>query len=132
MLANMSGELAVSPAGKPFLRDGYLRPGEVTSGKLQISNQTPKALLVTLRATAETPDLVPLLELEVRAGRQLVYRGDLAGLRRFTPDAIPLDVDARQVIHARAWLPKGSGKRSGNRAAEMTVELRATTVAVPS
>ncbi len=124
MLANMSGELAVSPAGKPFLREGYLLPGQSAKGSLDIRNQTHKPLLVTLRATAETPDLEQLLRIEVRSGRQLLYRGRLKGLGRFTKTALRLDVADRRTLAARAWVPEGGARRAGNRAAEISLELR--------
>lgn len=124
MLANASGELAVSPAGKPFLREGYLLPGQSAKGSLDIRNQTPKALVVTLRATAETPDLDQLLRVEVRSGRELLYRGRLEGLGHFTETGLRLGVADRRTLAARAWLPEGSARRAGNRAAEISLELR--------
>ncbi len=123
MLANLTGELEVSPAGKPFLRDGFLLPGDPARGTLEIRDQTPKPLLVSLRAAAETPDLVRLLQVEIRAGERLVYRGTLAGLRRPVRDEQRLEVGAARRLSFRAWLPEGSGERSGNRAAETTLEL---------
>ena len=64
-----------------------------------------------------------LLQVEIRAGERLVYRGTLAGLRRPVRDEQRLEVGAARRLSFRAWLPEGSGERSGNRAAETTLEL---------
>ncbi len=123
MLANMSGELAVSPAGKPFLREGHLLPGEEVRGAFEIRSQTPKPMLVSVRASARTPDLARVLGVEVRAGDRVIYRGHLHGLRRSATDEQPLDPGAARRLSVRVWLPAGSAKRAGNREAETTLEL---------
>ena len=128
MLANSSGELLVSPAAKPFLRDGHLLPGQSTRGTLAVKNQTHKPLAVRVHVTAETADLVGLLRVELRAGERVLYRGPLAGLNRFTRSPLRLARYSEVELAARAWLPEGSAEGAGNRIAETTLELRSRPV----
>lgn len=128
MLANLTGELGITPAGRPFMRDGDLTPGEEVSGELDLHNQTPSRLSVRLRARPDAPGLNRILMVEVRAGKATVYRGLLGGMRRFSRRQFTIDADDRRTLSVRAWLPRGVGKRSGNRAAESTFEFRARPV----
>jgi len=128
MLANLSGELEVTPAGRPFMRDGDLTPGEEVTGTLVLRNQTPARLSVRLRARADSPELDRVLRVEVRAGDAIAYRGALGGLRRYNRRPFEIDASAERALSVRAWLPRGIGKRSGNRAAESTFEFRAKPV----
>jgi len=128
MIANLTGELDIAPAGRPFMRDGDLTPGEEMTGELDLHNQTPARLSVRLRARPDAPGLDRLLLLEVKAGKATVYRGTLGGLRRFSGRPFTMAADARRTLSVRAWLPRGVGRRSGNRAAESTFEFRARPV----
>lgn len=128
MLANLSGELEVTPAGRPFMRDGDLTPGEELKGKLALRNQTPARLSVRLRARADSPELNRVLQIEVGAGSTTAYRGSLGGLRNWSRRPFVIASATRRSLSVRAWLPPGVGKRSGNRAAETTFEFRAKPV----
>lgn len=124
MLANLSGELSVTPAGRPFLRDGDLTPGESLTGEVVLLNQTPARLWVRMRARADSPELDRVLHVEVSSGKARAYRGPLGGLREFIKEPFSIDAGAKHPLSVRAWLPRGAGKRSGNRAAETTFEFR--------
>lgn len=125
MLANEAGALDVSPAGRPFLRDGNLMPGTKVSGAVTIRNQTPKPLATRVRASAGTDDLERLLEVVVSSGDTTLYRGTLDGLRRWTARSLALDLGERRRLEIAVGLPADAAGRSDSRAAEMTLELLA-------
>src|SRR5688500_5351607 len=71
-----SGELDVSPLGKPVLAGSGLRPGgRAETGHARIRNQTPSRLTVALRTVAVHEELDGSAWIEVADHGQPIVRG---------------------------------------------------------
>jgi hypothetical protein len=116
-----TGELGLSRSG-PFISATGLRPGGALDGEVEVYNQTGRRLAVRLRALPDSRDLDRLLLVDVRAGRQQIYRGPLAGLRSRTP-AFRLDPGAKRSLRVRASLPAGLRAGYAGRIETVSLEL---------
>jgi hypothetical protein len=114
-----NGNLAVSPSG-PFAQKRGLEEGDELAGRVTVRNRTGKALRVQLRAPADRPELDSLLDVEARAGKTVLYRGRLVGLRSWTKRSFVLAPGAKQDVRLRASLPQDAGGRF----ATLNLELR--------
>jgi hypothetical protein len=114
-----NGNLAVSPSGVLALKRG-LGEGDELAGRVKVRNRTGKAVRVQLRTPADRPDLDSLLDVEARAGKTLLYRGRLVGLRNWTKRSFALAPGKTQDVSLRAALPKDAGGRF----ATLNLELR--------
>ncbi|HEX9411456.1 MAG TPA: hypothetical protein VF986_07165 [Actinomycetota bacterium] len=125
--AGPTGELAVSPAGR-FLAGTDLRPsGRILIGTLQVGNQTGRNLAVQLRALPDLDDLDHLLQVEISYPQQVLFRGDLGGLRTWTAPLI-LRRGREQALEFRAWLlPQAPSGYEGD-VASVTMEFLAEPV----
>ena len=91
-----TGEVGVAPAG-PVLRGAELTPGgEAARARLRLSNRTAAALAARPLVTGGEPALDRLVEVELREGGRLVFRGPLTRLRA-------------QPASAIVTLPRGGG-----------------------
>jgi hypothetical protein len=115
-----NGNLAVSPSG-PFAQKRKLEQGGELEGRVTVRNRTSKPVRIQLRAPADRPDLDSLLDVEAKAGKTVLYRGRLAGLRQWTTRTFHLDAGARRDVRLRALLPQDAGGRF----ATLNLELRA-------
>ena len=88
LLSQPTGELAVTPTGA-FISTTNLEPGRSQSGRFAVTNQTGKALRVSLHALPDQPELDRMLRVRVAAGPLLLYHGPLHGLRAWTRSASP-------------------------------------------
>ena len=71
--ADVTGELAVSPAGPSyFLHARALHPGQSASGSFMVTNQTGQRQAIRPRAIASNPKLAHLVTLTFRQGGRLV------------------------------------------------------------
>jgi hypothetical protein len=71
--ADMTGELAVSPAGpENFLHARSLQPGESESGSFSVTNQTGQSQTIHARAVAADPKLEHLVSLTFSDGGRLL------------------------------------------------------------
>jgi hypothetical protein len=71
--ADLTGELAVSPAGPDdFLHARSLHPGESASGSFSVTNQTGQTQAIHPRAIASDPKLEHLVTLTFSGGGHLV------------------------------------------------------------
>jgi hypothetical protein len=124
MVAVPPGELSVESDGA-FLTGRRLEPGgSAAHGTLRLRNVTGSDLRVRLRGLPSSHDLDRLVRVELRSGDRALYRGSLAGLRRWTR-ATMLDVRDTLSVSARAWIPEGAGGDYEGREADVTVEARA-------
>jgi hypothetical protein len=114
-----NGNLSVSPSGTFAQRRG-LEEGDGLAGRISVRNSTRKPIRVQLRAPADRPDLDALLDVEARAGKTLLYRGRLVGLRQWTKRSFLLAPSATQDVRLRASLPQDAGGRF----ATLNLELR--------
>lgn len=114
-----NGNLAVSPSGMFGQRRG-LEEGDKLAGRVTVRNRTGEPLRVQLRAPADRRDLDSLLDVEAVAGKTVLYRGRLVGLRRWTKRSFVLAPGAKQDVRLRASLPQDAGGRF----ATLNLELR--------
>ncbi len=122
-LANLSGELDVSPHAKTFLRGRALTPGDAASGDVRVRNQTPKPLMVRARLRADQRDLDRVLRARLLARGEYLYDGPLAGLRGYTRTALRLQAGETATLRLRLSLPAGTRGGYEARTAETTLEL---------
>lgn len=115
-----NGNLSVSPSG-PFAQKRKLAEGDGLTGRVTVHNRSSKAVRVQVRAPADRPDLDSLLDVEAVAGKTVLYRGRLVGLRQWTKRTFRLDPGAREDVRLRASLPQDAGGRF----ATLNLELRA-------
>ena len=123
--ANSVGEVAVDPAGAPFLRARELRrSGPRATGSFVATNQTSARLSVRLRSRPESRELDRALAVRVTAGGRVLFQGPMGALRRWSPRAASLPVQGRVRIRFEVAVPR-SARNWQNRMAESTIELRA-------
>ena len=122
-LANLTGELGVTPHSENFLRGRALMPGDAASGNVKVRNQTPKPLIVRARLRADRPDLDRVLRASLKAEGQTLYGGTLAGLRRYTRSELRLLPGQTTTMHLRLSLPTATRSGYEARTAETTLEL---------
>jgi hypothetical protein len=122
-LANLTGELNVSPAGKTFLRGRALMPGDGVTGTLQVRNQTAKALDVRARLAADRPDLNRVLHASLDADGVRLYDGPLVGLRRFSRETVRMPAGQTVDFKLRLSLPNHAKGGYEARTAETTLAL---------
>lgn len=105
LAASSTGELAVNPSGT-FL-SARLVPGADSGaqGTLEMTNQTGSRLLVRLRALPSDPDLDHVLRVEITAGNDPLFLGDLAQLRSWTEREITIARSQRRRLKFRTWIP---------------------------
>jgi hypothetical protein len=114
-----NGNLAVSPLGR-FAQKRALEQGDELTGRVTVRNRTGKPVRVQLRAPTDRPELDALLDVEATAGKTVLYRGRLVGLRRWTKRSFALGRGAEQYVRLRASLPQDAGGRF----ATLNLELR--------
>ena len=122
-LANPTGELNVSPAGKPFVHGRALMPGDGVTGTLKVRNQTAKALAVRARLAADQPDLNRVLHASLDADGVRLYDGSLGGLRRFSPETVRVASGETIDVTLRLSLPSATKSGYEARTAETTLAL---------
>jgi len=122
-LANLTGELNVSPAGEPFLRGRALMPGDGVTGTLEVRNQTAKPLTVRARLAADQLDLNRVLHASLEADGVRLYNGSLGGLRRLSPEAVRIPSGKTIDLDLRLSLPSGTKGGYEARTAETTLAL---------
>jgi len=122
-LANISGELDVTPHAENFLSGRALKPGDAASGDVQVRNQTPKPLVVRARLRADQPELDRVLRASLQADGQYLYEGTLAGLRRYTRTELRLKAGEATTVRLRLSLPASTKTGYEARTAETTLEL---------
>jgi hypothetical protein len=112
------GNLDVSPTGR-FAQERGLTKGSTVAGKVTVRNRADKPVRLRLRAPADRTGLDALLDVEARAGTTVLYRGRLAGLRRWTKRSFVLAPGAKEAVRLRARLRRDAGSRF----ATMNLEL---------
>ena len=122
-LANLSGELNVTPHAENFLSGRALMPGDAASGDVKVRNQTPEPLVVRARLRADQPDLDRVLRASLKADGQYLYEGTLAGLRRYTRTELRLKAGETTSLRLRLSLPASTKTGYEARTAETTLEL---------
>ena len=114
-----NGNLAVTPSGA-FAQKRGLEEGDELAGRVTVRNRTGKAIRIQLRAPADRPELDALLDVEATAGKTVLYRGRLAGLRHWTKRSFVVAPHAGHDVRLRATLPQDAGGRF----ATLNLELR--------
>lgn len=125
--ASPSGELAVSQ-GEAFLKAPALIPSSPSGGAsapIVVTNQSPIALAVQMRALPETDELDEALQVKVSAGDAVVYRGPLGGLRAWSSRVLVFASGASQAVTVGTWIPLTA--RSGWRGQRVDVSLQLKT-----
>jgi hypothetical protein len=80
--ADVTGELAVSPAGPSyFLHARALHPGQSASGSFTVTNQTGQRQAIRARAIASNPKLALLVTLTFRQRRLVLAPGESGSIR---------------------------------------------------
>jgi hypothetical protein len=122
MEAKPVDELVVSPSGPQHFLRGHLTPGaDGARGRVRVRNLGERELSVRVRAAMSSSDLDGKAWVEVRAGRERVFRGRLGTLRRWSTRDFSLGKRRQQELQVRAWLP--SSARDGYEARSVDVAL---------
>jgi len=127
-LANLSGELDVTPHAENFLSGRALMPGDAASGDVKVRNQTPRPLMVRARLRADQPDLDRVLRASLQARGEYLYVGTLAGLRRYTRSELRLKAGEATTLRLTLSLPGETKSGFEARTAETTLELASQVV----
>jgi len=102
-----SGELEISPLGKPILATGALRAnGHPQRGTLRVRNQTPRRLDFALRTTATERDLDEAAWIEVSDGSATLVHAPLRQVRRWSARNLSLASGEGRRLDVRVWIPK--------------------------
>lgn len=120
-----TGELAISPIGKPVLEGSTLRPGgRGETGTVSIRNETPTALDVSLRTSAIQRELNRSAWIHVTDGGETVVRTRLADASRWSNSSILLKPGEGRRLEARIWIPSDApeGWQAGQ--GDLTLEFR--------
>jgi hypothetical protein len=95
-----TGEVGIEPGGSVLRTTALIPGGPAVEGRLRLVNRTAGPRLVRARAAGGDADLTQVVEVSLRAGGRLVYRGPLAGvaggaIRLPRRGAVDLEVSAR-------------------------------------
>lgn len=124
-----TGELAISPIGKPVLEGSALRPGgRGEAGTVAIRNETPKALEVALRTSAIQKELNGSAWIQVKDGGDTIMRTRLANSQAWSKTFIRLDSGEATRLNARVWIPKGAPEGWQAARGDLTLEFRGRAV----
>ena len=125
ILANRTGELAVTPTG-PVLQANGMEPRDGRSaarGRVKIANETAVPLAVRVRAQSSLRDTDRQLQLRIAVGRTTVFAGTLGALRRWTARSVALGVGQGRTLELRAWLEGESGGSFRGRIQDVTLDF---------
>jgi hypothetical protein len=125
MVAVGTSELQSTPA-HPFTISDHLMPGESNGGvgRVSLRNTMAQPLAVRIHTVPSVTDLDRMLMVEASAAGQLVYRGRLDGLRRWTTRHFVVPSHAASILETRFWLPGSVRSGYQNRAATETIEFK--------
>jgi hypothetical protein len=120
-----SNELQAYPA-HPFSISSDLRPGASRGGVGQLSllNTMAQPLAVRIHALPSVTDLNHLLRVKVSSGGEVVYRGQLEGLRSWTKRHFVVPTHGQATLQTRFWLPASVRHGFQNRVATVTIEFK--------
>ena len=120
-----TGELGVTPLGKPVLASTDLRPGRgPESGTVGVRNQTPVPLAVSVRTSAVRDELDRSAWIQIADGERTLLRTRLGRTRSWSPTALRLAPDEARRLEARVWIPDGASDGWQAAKGEVTLELR--------
>lgn len=116
----------VNDQGGKTLRIDNIKPGDVRSGTLTITNDGTLDSTLSLRETTDSSTFEPgALHLEITDGASVLYAGDFGGLaERLDVGALP--VDAVKTITFTVSMPKDAGDANQGKAASATYEYVTT------
>jgi hypothetical protein len=116
-----TGELALKPAGTVLT--GYrLRPGRAAASELRLTNQTPKALAVRLRAVPSSGSLDETLVVSVSTPGRTLAAARLGHLHEWTPRSLTIAAGHSSKLELRASVLAGT--RGGYEGQRVDVELQ--------
>jgi hypothetical protein len=116
-----TGEFAVKPAGT-VLTGSRLRPGRGAAGELRLTNQTPKALAVRLRAVPNSGSLDEALVVHVSAAGRTLAAARLGQLREWTPRSLAIAAGRSTTLELRTSVLAGT--KGGYEGQRVDVELQ--------
>lgn len=99
------GAVALSPAARPLLRSGPLRPGDGAGGSVVVRNQTGTTLAVRLRAHPDSTALDGLARVRLQTAGETLFDGTLQALRQGTSVPLRLAPGAARRLRITATLP---------------------------
>ena len=124
-----TGELAISPIGKPVLEGAALRPGgRGESGSVNIRNETPKALDVSLRTSAIQKELNGSAWIQVSGGGETLVRAPLEDAHAWSKNSVRLSPAEGRSLTARIWIPAGASEGWQAARGDLTLEFRGRVV----
>lgn len=104
-----TGELAISPIGKPVLEGTALRPGgRGETGSVAIRNETPKPLDVSVRTSAIQKELNGSAWIQVTDGNDTILRTRLRNAHAWSRSTLRLNPGQGTRLNARIWIPSGA------------------------
>lgn len=124
-----TGELAISPIGKPVLEGTALRPGGPgETGAVSIRNETPKALDVSLRTSAIQKELNGSAWIQVTDGGDTILRTRLRDAHAWSRSTLHLNPGEGSRLNARIWIPAGAPEGWQAARGDLTLEFRGKAV----
>lgn len=120
LVAEPAVELAVTPVGRELLKERLLVPGRKSvSGLVELSNLTGRVLELRPRLRSLRGELPEELRVDVRAGRETLYRGRLADLSA----RLRLPARGSERIRFRVSAPAGAARGVQGRVIELSLRF---------
>jgi hypothetical protein len=110
--ADLTGELAVSPAGPSFfIHQPSLRPGDPpATGSFELTNQTGNRFAIHLNAIPSDHSLDRVLSVQLGSGGQTLAAGPIGSLGSSTGQPLILDAGQTKTIDVSASLSPETGE----------------------
>jgi len=120
-----TGELGITPLGKPVLASTDLRAGrDGAAGSVRVRNQTPVPLAVAVRTSAIRDELDRSAWIQVADGGRSVLRTTLGDARSWSPTTLRLAPGEGRRLDARVWIPENAPDGWQAARGETTLEFR--------
>ena len=120
-----SGEVGVQPAGAVVRSDGLTPGGAAASERVRLLNRTAGRLAAVPLVAGGDRALDRLLEVELRVGRRVAFRGPLADLRRGTAPIARLPRAGGANVLVAVRVPASAGEDAAAREGTWTLTFAA-------
>ncbi len=123
--ASPSGELAIEPVGVVVTATALTPRSAPATGSFSVRNQTGRRMPFRVRALPSSHAADRALAIRVGTGRETVFEGRLAALRRWSSRALVLAPRERRTVTVLAWVPRDAAEGSRGQIVDVVLELSA-------